>query len=436
MSDYPTLSQLLTPDQFAGHLKSSGIEMPFEPAVETGPDAFLAQGISAHGFAIGNRWSILPLEGRDSDLDGNPTEASVRRWTALGKSGAKLIWGESVAVCRDGRSSPQQLLVDDSTCEGLRRLRDTAVNTHRQAFGDADDLKVGIQLTHSGRLSHPAPSGAAAPVAVRRHPYFDVELGPGPEVPLLNDDQLHELIDAYVAAAGIASDAGFDFVDLKACHGYLSHELLGAYERPGEFGGSFENRTRFLRTIVERVRADSPDVKLALRLSAFDTVVFRAGPDGVGRSITSAQYRYWFGTDETGHEVDLTEPVHLLTTLRDMGVDLICVTGSSPYNSWHLQRPALRTRPGEYATPEDPLVGVARHIAVTNRLREAVPGITTVCSGLSYLQQWLPNVAQAAVRANMTDLVGIARMHLAYPEFIADSLTGRGLDLGAMREAF
>ena len=436
MSDYPALSELVTPGQFAGHLNTSGIEMPFEPVVETGPDALLAQRTSAHGFTIGNRWSILPLEGRDSDLDGNPTDASVRRWTALGKSGAKLIWGESVAVRRDGRSSPQQLLIAPSTSEGLRRLRDTAVNAHREAFGDADGLKVGIQLTHSGRLSHPAPSGAAAPVAVRRHPYFDFELGPGPEEPLLSDDQLHELIDVYATAAGIATEAGFDFVDLKACHGYLSHELLGAYERPGEFGGTFENRTRFLRTIVERVRASSPGVKLALRLSAFDTVVYGAGPDGVGRPITSEPYRFWFGTDDSGHDIDLTEPVRLLSALRDIGVDLICVTGSSPYNSWHLQRPALHSRPGEYMTPEDPLAGVARHIGVTSRLRDAVPGITTVCSGLSYLQQWLPNVAQAAVRANMTDLVGIARMHLAYPEFVSDSLNGRGLDQEAMREAF
>jgi len=430
------MSDLVTPEQFARHLKSNGIDIPFEPVVETGPDALLAQRTSAHGFTIGNRWCILPLEGRDSDLGGSPTDASVRRWAALGRSGAKLIWGESAAVRADGRSSPHQLLVDASTSGGLRQLRDTAVNAHRTAFGEADDLKVGIQLTHSGRLSHPGPSGAAAPVAVRRHPHLDVELGPAPEEPLLSDDQLHELIDDYVAAVGIVSGAGFDFVDLKACHGYLSHELLGAYERPGEFGGSFENRTRFLRTIVERVRADSPDVKLALRLSAFDTVVYIAGPDGIGRPITSEPYRFWFGTDDSGHDIDLTEPVRLLTALRNMGVDLICVTGSSPYNSWHLQRPALHPRPGEYLTPEDPLVGVNRHIAVTSRLRDAVPGITTVCSGLSYLQQWLPNVAQAAARANMTDLVGIARMHLAYPEFIADSLNGRGLDRDAMKDVF
>jgi 2,4-dienoyl-CoA reductase-like NADH-dependent reductase (Old Yellow Enzyme family) len=122
--------------------------------------------------------------------------------------------------------------------------------------------------------------------------------------------------------------------------------------------------------------------------------------------------------------------------MRDMGVDLICITGSSSLNSWHLQRPALKTKPGEYQTPENPLVGVARHIGVTSRLRESVPGITTVGSGYSYLQRWLPNVAQAAVRSGMTDLVGIARMHLAYPRFVSDVLDGRPLETEAMEKAF
>ncbi|HEY5889205.1 MAG TPA: NADH:flavin oxidoreductase, partial [Acidimicrobiia bacterium] len=252
--------------------------------------------------------------------------------------------------------------------------------------------------------------------------------GPDPGHPLVTDQDLYLLVDDYVRAAANVADAGYDFVDLKACHGYLSHELLGAYERPGDFGGSLENRTRFLRLIVEGVRRTSPDLKLALRLSAFDTVTYEPDEQGIGRPVTHEAFRFWFGTDESGHEIDLSEPIELLKTLKQMGVELICVTGSSPYNSWHLQRPALTPRPNEYATPEDPLVGVARHIQVTRELKEAVPGITTVGSGYSYLQQWLPNVAQAAVRAGSTDLVGIARMHIAYPRFIADIMAGAPLD--------
>jgi 2,4-dienoyl-CoA reductase-like NADH-dependent reductase (Old Yellow Enzyme family) len=81
-------------------------------------------------------------------------------------------------------------------------------------------------------------------------------------------------------------------------------------------------------------------------------------------------------------------------------------------------------------------MGVAIKIYLTTRLRESVPGITTVGSGYSYLQRWLPNVAQAAVRAGMTDVVGIARMHIAYPRFISDVLDGRPLQTEAIDEAF
>ncbi len=436
MADYTPLSELQTASQFSEYLARHEIALPFDEAVEINEDAPMAQPVWAPGFEIGNRWAILPLEGWDSDIDGQPTDKSVARWEAFGSSGVKTIWGESAAVRRDGRSTPTQLLASEETLPGLSRLVAATRAAHAARFRGADDLKVGIQISHSGRLSHPAPSGAAAPVTVRHHPYLDERLGPASEAPLLTDDDLRGLIDDYVSAAAVIALAGFDFVDLKACHGYLSHELLGAYERPGDFGGSFENRTRFLRTITERIKANTPDLELALRLSAFDTVVHTAGADEIGVPITDGPYRFWFGTDESGHEIDLSEPIRLLTDLESLGVDLICVTGSSPYNTWHYQRPALSSKPGEYLTPEDPLRGVARHIQVTSALRAAVPGIVTVGSGYSYLQQWLPNVAQAAVRSGMTDIVGIARMHLTYPGMVSDSLAGRELDLAAIRQGF
>lgn len=436
MPDYKPLSELRTADDFAGYLDGRGIDLPFDPQVESGDGATLASPVSAGELEVGNRWAILPLEGWDSDIDGKPTEASAARWKAFGLSGAKTIWGESAAVRPDGRSTPTQLLVAEDNLSGLGNLVETARVAHADRFGQADDLKIGIQITHSGRLSHPAPSGDAAPVTVRLHPYLDEKLGPPSDAELMSDDELWRLVEDYVAAAGIVARAGFDFVDLKACHGYLSHELLGAFRRQGEFGGSFENRTRFLRSIAERVKNETPEIKLGLRLSAFDTVVHMTGEDETGVPITRGPYRFWFGTDESGHEIDLSEPIRLLTDLRDVGVDLICVTGSSPYNSWHYQRPALNSKPGEYSTPEDPLVGVARHVRVTRELREAVPGIVTVGSGYSYLQQWLPNVAQAAVRSGMTDIVGIARMHLAYPGLVSDSLAGRPLDLASIAAAF
>ena len=81
-------------------------------------------------------------------------------------------------------------------------------------------------------------------------------------------------------------------------------------------------------------------------------------------------------------------------------------------------------------------MGVARHVRVTAALKAAVPGLVYVGSAYSYLQQWLPNVAQAAVRQGLTDVVGLGRMHLAYNAFPTDVIAGRPLRTDLMRPAF
>ncbi len=436
MPEIRPLSELTDGRQFLAYLDHVGAKLPFDADVEHGPSAPLAQPVTFSGLTVGNRLCVHPLEGWDADVEGRPTASTRERWRRMGEGGAKLIWAESAAVRPDGRSTPSQLLVADHTVADLSTLRQVAVDEHERVHGDVSDLVVGLQLTHSGRMSHPAPSGVAAPVAVRRHPHMDATVGPRPDQPLLTDDELYVLAEDFVRAAVNAARAGFDFVDLKACHGYLHHELLGAYDRPGDFGGSLENRTRFVRTVIAGVRAIRPELPLALRLSAFDTVTHVADADGFGRPITDGPHRYWFGTDESGHEVDLAEPIQLLRMLRHLGVGLVSITGSSPYSARHLQRPARRLTDNDYEPPEDPLVGVARHVQVTAALKAAVPGLVYVGSAYSYLQQWLPNVAQAAVRQGMTDIVGLGRMHLAYNTFPTDVIDGRPLRTDLMQPAF
>ena len=123
--------------------------------------------------------------------------------------------------------------------------------------GRDDDLLVGLQLTHSGRYSFQRPILAQHDplldprTVVDRKSRRDVA---GPDFPLISDAELDRLQDRYVEAAALAARAGFDFVDLKQCHRYLLNELLAARSRPGKYGGSFENRTRFIREVVARIR--------------------------------------------------------------------------------------------------------------------------------------------------------------------------------------
>jgi hypothetical protein len=93
-----------------------------------------------------------------------------------------------------------------------------------------------------------------------------------------------------------------------------------------------------------------------------------------------------------------------------------------------VQRPALFPPSDGYLPPEDPLAGVARQILVTARLKAEFPDLALVGSAYSYLQEWLPHVAQRVVREGGADFVGLGRMVLAYPELPADVLAGRPLD--------
>jgi hypothetical protein len=105
----------------------------------------------------------------------------------------------------------------------------------------------------------------------------------------------------------------------------------------------------------------------------------------------------------------------------------VCITAGSPYYNPHMQRPALFPPSDGYLPPEDPLVGVARQIAATASLKKDFPGMAIVGSAYSYLQEWLPHVAQYNVRHGMTDFVGLGRMVLSYPDLPADVLAGRPL---------
>ena len=218
-------------------------------------------------------------------------------------------------------------------------------------------------------------------------------------------------------------------MDIKHCHGYLGHEFLTAFDRDGKYGGSFENRVRFLRNIVGAVRAAAPGLDIGVRLSAFDWIPFRPGDDGTGQpeAAPDGDYPYAFGADGTGLALDLSEPKRFLDVLLELDIRLVCITGGSPYYTPHLIRPAAFPPSDGYQPPEDPLLGVARHIQVTAELKQHRPELLFVGSGYSYLQEWLPHVAQYVVRNEMADFVGLGRMMLTYPEMPADILAGHQL---------
>jgi NADPH2 dehydrogenase len=427
---YPRVASLKTADAFRAHLRTCGAALEFDAALDPAGASPLAAPFEKDGVRVGNRFCVLPMEGWDGTAEGEPSDLTRRRWKRFGVSGAKLIWGgEAVAVQHDGRANPNQLVLTSRTQAAIGALRETLVEQHRARFGaHADaDLWVGLQLTHSGRYARPSHTTSPEPRAAYAHPVLDRRFPAG--VPLLTDEELDRLVDRFVDAACLARNAGFAFVDVKHCHGYLGHELLSARTRQGRYGGSFENRTRFLRSVVAGIQSQVPDLAVVVRLSAFDVVPFRKGETGVGVPDPPAGgYRSAFGLLED-EEMDaaLADARELLALLERIGVHWVCVTAGSPYYNPHVQRPALFPPSDGYLPPEDPLVGVARQIDATARLKRAFPSLAIVGSAYTYLQEWLPNVAQYNVRHGLTDFVGLGRMVLSYPELPADIVAGRPL---------
>jgi NADPH2 dehydrogenase len=421
---------------FHDHLRALDLRIPCDPEVVTGAQSPLRWPLERGPFKIGNRIAVQPMEGWDATPEGAPSENTVRRWQRFGRSGGKLIWGgEAVAVSHEGRANPHQLLASPRTEKALAHLRAVLLREHILTTGSDDGLVVGLQLTHSGRYCRPNEHTRPEPRILYHHPLLDRRLKLPPDYPLLTDGEIESIIEDFHRAAHLAWQLGFNFVDIKHCHGYLGHEFLSAHTREGPYGGTFEGRTRFLREVVQGIRSLCPGLHIGVRLSAIDTVPFHADPKqsvngkaAIGVAETRPDllpYRWGFGLNpQDPTDSDLSEAEHFLSLLEQLGIQLVNVTAGSPYYNPHIQRPALYPPSDGYLPPEDPLVGVARQMEATRRLKLRFPNLLLVGSGYTYLQDFLPNVAQAAIREGWVDFAGIGRMVLSYPEFLWEASAG------------
>lgn len=438
------IASLKTVGQFRRHVAALGLDLPCDDAILKGDQSPLARPITnvvVHGKTIGNRFTVHPMEGWDGLTEAGLSEEVKRRWQRFGESGAKLIFGgEAMAVRPDGRANPRQLMIDRSQLANLTLLRRTLVEAHEREHGTSQDLVIGFQLTHSGRWCKPHDSKRFEPRIAFRHPLLDARVGITSDAAIMSNMELDDLVGCYVEAAQVAEEAGADFVDIKHCHGYLLHELLGAHARPGPYGGSFENRTRMLRQIVAAIRAAGVKIDLGVRLSAYDLVPFRPDP---ARSVPGKRgpgipedfqhclpYRCGFGVNpDNPLEYDLAEPRRFVALCGELGIKILNLTAGSPYYNPHIQRPTAYPPSDAYQPPNDPLVDVARLIQVTRALKAAAPaGLIIVGTAYSYLQEYLPHVAQRVVREGWVDTVGLGRAILSYPRMLDDALKQGTLD--------
>lgn len=352
-----------------------------------------------------NRIAFQPMEGTDGTEGGAPGELTIRRYERFAKAGPGLIWFEAVATVPEGRASAHQLYLTEENVDEFKRLTDDIRETCLRENGYAPVLVM--QATNSGRYSK--PHGYPEPMIAYNCP--PLEDTPLPADRIVSDDDLRRFEEAYTKTARLCQQAGFDGMDVKCCHRYLACELLSAYTRPGEYGGSFENRTRFLKNCYRAAQAglSSGEFFLTSRLNAYD----------------GFPYPYGFGVREGSLEPDMTEAIRLIRELEaEFHIPLINITMGNPYKNPHVNRPYDH---GNYVPDEHPLEGVDRVMKGVSEIQHAVD-IPVLGSAFSYLRQFSTNLAAGMVEGGHAAMAGFGRMAFAYPDFVQDARRNGQLD--------
>jgi len=365
-----------------------GLELPYTDDISP---LFLKAEIS--GKIISNRIIVQPMEGYDSEPDGSPSELTERRYYRYAEGGSGMIWFEAIAVTHAGRSNPGQLMLHAANLDRYKRI----ISRMRNLAPSGTDLFLVAQITHSGRYSK--PDGKPAPLVPQRNTFLDKG---DPRV--LSDDELKVIRDQMVETARLAFSAGFDAVDIKACHGYLVHELLFSRERSGSiYGGpGTEGRFRFLLETIDLIKSEVPGFNITTRLNINDA------------------YEGGFGTAADGNSPDLSEPILLAHELEKAGLKLLNVTMGTPYSNPHITRPYDNPLPGANEPGEHPLQGVIRMLNGTAKMQEKFPGLMIVGSAYSWLRQFAPNVGAEVIRSGKASFIGFGRNSFAYPSMPLD----------------
>ena len=209
-----------------------------------------------------NRIIMAPMVRDYADEDGLVTDKYVAHIERIARGGVGMMILEASFVRNDGRGFIHELgLHDDAVIPGFKRLVDAA---------HGHGAVIGPQIFHAGRQTSSGVTGMkpVAPSAIA-----DPTIGEEPRA--LSVDEIHEIVDAFAQGARRAKDAGCDFVELHGAHGYLITQFLSRFsnKRDDEYGGSFDNRMRFLTEIFQAVRNTvGADFPITVRLSGDEMV--------------------------------------------------------------------------------------------------------------------------------------------------------------------
>ena len=325
--------------------------------------------LTLRGITLANRVAVSPMC-EYSSADGFANDWHLVHLGSRAVGGAGLVFTEATAVVPEGRISPEDLGIwKDEHIPMLARIT-SFIREHGSV--------PGIQLAHAGRkASTAAPWKGGKPIGAEEggwRPIFAPSAIPfdhGYQTPAALDTAgVRQLVSSFASATRRALDAGFQIIELHAAHGYLINEFLSPLSntRTDEYGGSFENRTRVLREIIEAIRETWPEsLPLFVRVSA---------------------------TEWTDGGWDIEQSVELARMIAPLGVDLIdCSSGGN------VPKVRIPTGPG-YQVP------LAERVRSESAVRTGAVGLITSA-----------RQADEIVRSGQADLVLLAREELRDPYF-------------------
>lgn len=382
--------------------------------------SILGTPVDIEDFTIPNRIAIQPLEAADSDMQGTPTKRTRERYLDYARGCAGLIWFEACSIdFPEARSHDSMLVISEENIGAYRSIVEEVKEVSRESLktiGSEGRAHLVLQLSHAGRYR--VHKNMRSPAISFRFPGADEAFGiTGSMGRVVTDSELEDIKDAYIRASKLAIEAGFDTVDIKACHGYLLNDLLAGADRKGRYGGeTLDERTKFQLETMKAV-VEETEGMVTSRMNAYDGF---PPPYGFGSSSSVSPEGLAF--------FNPSEPAELIRRMQELGVKFVNVSLGNPYFSQFLTRPFDTKMPGQKESPFHPIKGVERHFEIVGALKKEVPNMLFLGAGYSWLREHGVNAAAYNIEQSKVDIAGWGRLAIANPGFPKEVLQDGSLN--------
>lgn len=334
----------------------------------------LFQPVTLRKRVLQNHLAAQAMEGNDGEDGGRPSERTVERYRKLAQGGWGLVVVEALSVTESSLARVNGMILNRRNLDAFKQLVERVKK-------DNPGICLLFQLTHSGEQSGSFSDR--------------VTLGPGGEGRRsLATDEIDRIRDSFIEASLLAEQAGADGIDFKMCHGYLGAEMLRlANTRADKWGGSFENRTRFLREIVSSARQSfsNDGFITGSRISMYEGI---RGGCGTG------------GSDEIVE--DLAEMLESIRLMARLGMDYVNISAGIPALTGAITRP---TEPSKHLA--------LHHLRYTKTAAEMIQNeslnIKVIGSAYSSFRQEMPALCEEMLARRYVDICGLGRQSFADP---------------------